>query len=240
MMRILTWLKKGATIQKFAKCLKSRYRPWLFPSEAMLEARNLSCQRGDRVLFSGLNLSLVPGELLQVAGPNGSGKTSLLKILSGITSPIEGDVFWHGESTRKLGEEFRKNLLYLGHQNAVKEELTALENLQITAALEGYSLSESDGLGALDRIGLVGREYLPAKVLSQGQKRRVALARLLLSGATLWILDEPLTALDARAIELIQSRLAEHLSAGGMVILTTHQPIGVPGVTPRKLEMDNA
>lgn len=210
--------------------------------ETMLEARtldahNLACQRGDRVLFSGLSFTLSAGELLQVAGPNGSGKTSLLKILCGISSPVEGEVRWAGENARRQGEAFRENLLYLGHHNAVKEDLTALENLQIAARLAGAPLGEDQALDALDRIGLVGREFLPAKALSQGQKRRVALARLLVSRAPLWILDEPLTALDVKAIDLIQSRLAEHLAAGGMVVLTTHQPIDVPGVTPRRLEM---
>lgn len=208
--------------------------------ELLLEARNLACQRGDRVLFSGLDLTLSSGELLQVSGPNGSGKTSLLKILCGISSPIEGEVRWQGRSARKQGEAFRQNLLYLGHLNAVKEELTALENLRIAAALSGTELDEDAALDALDRIGLLGREYLPAKVLSQGQKRRVTLARLLVSRAPLWILDEPLTALDAKAVGLIQSRLAEHLSAGGMVVLTTHQPLEVAGITPRRLEMSAA
>jgi heme exporter protein A len=146
-------------------------------------------------------------------------------------------VLWQGKNARKQSESFHESLLYLGHQNAVKEELTALENLQIAATLAGKSLTEEQALDALDRIGLLGREYLPAKVLSQGQKRRVTLARLLVSRAPLWILDEPLTALDARAIDLIQSRLAEHLAAQGMVVLTTHQAIDVPGIAPRRLEM---
>lgn len=203
----------------------------------MLEARNLACQRGDRTLFSGLNFTLSSSELLQVAGPNGSGKTSLLKLLCGISSPVEGKILWQGQNARKQGELFRENLLYLGHHNAVKEDLSALENLQIAATLAGEALTEEQALDALDRIGLLGREYLPAKVLSQGQKRRVTLARLLVSRAPLWILDEPLTALDVKAIDLIQARLAEHLAAGGMVVLTTHQPINVPGITPRRLEM---
>lgn len=206
----------------------------------MLEARNLACQRGDRVLFSGLSFTLSPGELLQVAGPNGSGKTSLLKILCGISSPAEGTVHWQGHDARKQGETFREHLLYLGHVNAVKEELTALENLRIASTLSGTTLDEDQALDALDRIGLAGREYLPAKVLSQGQKRRVTLARLLASRAPLWILDEPLTALDAKAIELIQARLAEHLATHGIVVLTTHQPIAVPGITPRRLELGAA
>jgi heme exporter protein A len=172
-----------------------------------------------------------------VVGENGSGKTSLLKILCGISSPVEGEILWQGKNTRKQGETFRENLLYLGHHNAVKDDLSALENLQIAAVLAGEPLTEEQALDALDRIGLLGREYLPAKVLSQGQKRRVTLARLLVSRAPLWILDEPLTALDVKAIDLIQSRLAEHLAARGMVMLTTHQPLDVPGVNPRRLDM---
>lgn len=206
----------------------------------MLEAHDLACQRGDRTLFSGLNFTLGSGELLQVAGPNGSGKTSLLKLLCGISSPAEGEVRWAGENTRRQGELFREKLLYLGHHNAVKGDLTALENLQIAARLAGEPLTEAEALDALDRIGLLGREYLPAKVLSQGQKRRVSLARLLVSRAPLWILDEPLTALDVKAIALIQARLAEHLAGGGMVVLTTHQAIEVPGVAPRRLELGAA
>lgn len=206
----------------------------------MLDAHDLACQRGDRVLFSGLSFTLSCGELLQVAGANGSGKTSLLRILCGLSRPIQGEVRWSGTETRRLGEAFRESLLYLGHHNAVKEELTAVENLQFAATLAGHPLTEGEAQDALDRIGLRGRERLPAKALSQGQKRRVSLARLLLSRAPLWILDEPLTALDVKAIALIQSRLAAHLAGGGMVVLTTHQPIEVPGVIPRRLELGQA
>jgi heme exporter protein A len=205
------------------------------PLIPMLEAANLTCQRGERILFTDLSFTLAPGELLQIAGPNGSGKTSLLKLLCGLSPPLAGAIRWQGESAR--GEDFRRNLLYLGHQNAVKEELTALENLHIASAFAGEPLSATQALTALAHIGLAGREHLPAKVLSQGQKRRVTLARLLVSHAPLWILDEPLTALDGLAVELIQSRLAQHVTQGGMVVLTTHQPLQVPGVTPRRIEL---
>lgn len=202
----------------------------------MLEAAHLTCQRGERTLFTNLSFSLGAGELLQVAGPNGSGKTSLLKLLCGLSPPLAGEIRWQGASAR--GEDFRRQLFYLGHQHAVKEDLSALENLHISAALAGEPLTDAQALDALDRIGLAGRAHLPAKILSQGQKRRVALARLLVSKAPLWILDEPLTALDVSAVDLIQSRLAEHLANQGMVVLTTHQALQVPGVTPRRIELD--
>lgn len=201
----------------------------------MLQAANLTCQRGDRILFSHLDFSAETGELVHVAGPNGSGKTSLLRILCGLSSPIEGSVHWHAHPAR--GEEFHAALLYLGHHNAVKDELSALENLRISFELSGLALDEHQALDALARIGLAGREWLPAKVLSQGQKRRVSLARLLVSRAPLWILDEPLTALDVAAVKLIEARLAEHLNTGGTVIYTTHQPVDVPGHTARRLEL---
>lgn len=201
----------------------------------MLEVAHLTCQRGERTLFTDLSFTLSAGELLQVAGPNGSGKTSLLKLLCGLTPPLEGTIRW--QDTPARGEDFRHNLLYIGHQNAVKEDLTALENLRIATDFAGEPLSDAQALAALARMGLAGREHLPAKVLSQGQKRRVTLARLLVSRAPLWILDEPLTALDVRAVELIQLRLAEHLAQQGMVVLTTHQPLQVPAVTPRRIEL---
>ena len=202
----------------------------------MLEAAHLTCQRGERTLFTNLSFTLGAGELLQIAGPNGSGKTSLLKLLCGLSPPFAGEIRWLGAPAR--GEDFRRQLFYLGHQHAVKEELSALENLQISAELADEALSDVDALDALDRMGLAGREHLPAKVLSQGQKRRVALARLLVSKAPLWILDEPLTALDTAAVDLIQARLAAHLANQGSVVLTTHQALQVPGITPRRIELE--
>ncbi len=202
----------------------------------MLEAAHLTCQRGERTLFTNLSFTLDAGELLQVAGPNGSGKTSLLKLLCGLSPPVAGEIRWQGAPAR--GEDFRRHLFYLGHQHAVKEELSALENLHISTDLAGEPLTDEEALDALERMGLAGREHLPAKVLSQGQKRRVALARLLASKAPLWILDEPLTALDVAAVNLIQSRLAEHLAHQGMVVLTTHQALHVPGVIPRRIDLE--
>ena len=203
----------------------------------MLEVSNLACSRGDHRLFSGLNFQLDLGQIMQVQGVNGSGKTSLLRSLCGFLMPDEGDIVWRGERIRDLDEEYYAELLYLGHLNAIKDELSALENLLISAGLSGVELEGKEAMAALRRMGLRGREMLPTKVLSQGQRRRVALARLLVSDAKLWILDEPLTALDVGAVELIQELIAEHLARQGMVIFTTHQPLHVPGMEMRTLSL---
>jgi len=201
----------------------------------MLEVSNLACTRGDHRLFSGLNFTLNLGQIMQVQGANGSGKTSLLRTLCGFVAPDEGVIAWRGENIHELDEEYFAELLYLGHLNAIKDELSALENLRISAGLSGVELNEKAAIAALRRMGLRGREMLPTKVLSQGQRRRVALARLLVGDAKLWILDEPLTALDVGAVALIQELIAEHLARQGMVIFTTHQPLQVAGTEMRSL-----
>jgi heme exporter protein A len=203
----------------------------------MLEVSNLACTRGDHRLFSGLNFTLNPGQIMQIQGANGSGKTSLLRTLCGFITPDEGDIAWRGESIRELDEDYYAELLYLGHLNAIKDELNALENLHVAAGLSGIELDENEAMIALRRMGLRGREMLPSKVLSQGQRRRVALARLLVSDAKLWILDEPLTALDVGAVALVQELIAEHLAQQGMVIFTTHQPLQVAGMEMRSLSL---
>ena len=203
----------------------------------MLEVSNLACSRGDHRLFSGLSFALHPGQIMQVQGANGSGKTSLLRALCGFLMPDDGDIVWRGESIRDLDEDYHAEMLYLGHLNAIKDELNALENLRISAGISGIELDEKEALSALRRMGLRGREMLPTKVLSQGQRRRVALARLLVNDAKLWILDEPLTALDVGAVHLIQELIAEHLAQQGMVIFTTHQPLQVAGMEMRSLSL---
>lgn len=203
----------------------------------MLEVSNLACSRGDHRLFSGLSFALYPGQIMQVQGANGSGKTSLLRTLCGFMMPDEGAITWCGEDVRDLDEEYYAEMMYLGHLNAIKDELSALENLRISAGLSGVELSEKEAMSVLRRMGLRGRELLPTKVLSQGQRRRVALARLLASDAKLWILDEPLTALDVGAVALIQELIAEHLAQQGMVIFTTHQPLEVAGMEMRSLSL---
>ncbi len=203
----------------------------------MLEICNLACTRGDHQLFSGLNFSLSEGELMQVQGENGKGKTSLLRMLCGFLAPAAGEIRWRGQNISDLDEEYYAEMVYLGHLNAIKDELNALENLHISAGLAGCEVDEKQAIAALRHMGLRGRETLPVKVLSQGQRRRVALARLLVGNAPLWILDEPLTALDVGAVGLMQELIGEHLAKNGMVIFTTHQPLEVAGVETRRLTL---
>ena len=193
----------------------------------MLDACGLACTRGDRRLFSDVNFTLAPGDWLQVEGENGAGKTSLLRMVCGLLHKEAGEIRWNGQSVTEVDDEYRGDLLYLGHAGAIKEELTALENLRIGAALGGRTLDEAAAVAALWRLGLKGREGLAARFLSQGQKRRVALARLLTSKAKLWVLDEPFVALDVRAVDLLCTIIGEHLRAGGMALLTSHQEVNL-------------
>ncbi len=190
-----------------------------------LEAKQLQCVRGDRELFSELSFDLESKQLMMLEGRNGSGKTTLLRTLCGLYSPDEGQVLWNGQSIKKQDEAFRRELLYLGHLNGIKADLTVLENLRINSLLAGDAVSDDTLMKALDTIGLFAFEDFPSSQLSQGQKRRVALARLLVSQASLWVLDEPFVALDVAAVELLQSIIARHVDNGGMVILTTHQEV---------------
>jgi heme exporter protein A len=203
----------------------------------MLEVSNLSCVRGDHRLFAGLSFSLSAGELLQVHGANGSGKTSLLRTLCGLIMPEAGEIRWCGNDISELEEEYCAELVYLGHLNAIKDDLNALENLRINAGLAGYAVDDKQAMAALRRMGLRGKELLPVKVLSQGQRRRLALTRLLVSDAPLWILDEPLAALDAGAVDLMRELIGEHLSNRGMLVFTTHQPLQVAGAEIRSLAL---
>jgi heme exporter protein A len=203
----------------------------------MLEVINLECQRGDCRLFSGLGLTLKQGELLYLQGQNGSGKTTLLRTICGLIQPTEGEVHWDGESIHSLREEFSRDVLYLGHLNGIKDDLTGLENLQISSRLDGVPISSEQAWDALEQMGLKGREDLPVKVLSQGQKRRVALARLLVNRCRLWVLDEPFTALDTAALELLQRVIQGHVESGGMVILTTHQEVSLTSGQVKRLQL---
>jgi heme exporter protein A len=194
----------------------------------MLEGIALECVRGERTLFRGLDFRLDRGALLRVAGENGSGKTSLLRIVCGLAPPAAGELRWLGENIRALREDYWKELVYIGHANALKDDLTAQENLRIGCRLAGLEASPAQTLDALERFGVGRCAKLQARVLSQGQRRRVALARLAVSAALpLWVLDEPFTALDTAAVDNLQSLVGEHLNRGGAVMLTTHQEVGI-------------
>jgi len=191
----------------------------------MLEVVDLECIRGDRRLFSGLGFRLSPGELLHLQGHNGSGKTTLMRMICGLIAPAAGEVRWRGEDIRRQREAFHRELVYAGHKGAIKGDLTGVENLRIACRLAGVNVNEAEAWAALERMGLRGHEDLPARVLSQGQKKRVTLARLLLNGAPLWVLDEPFTALDKAAVAFLEQVIREHLAEGGLVVLTTHQAV---------------
>ncbi len=193
----------------------------------MLEVVNLECIRGDRRLFTGLSFELAAGELLHLHGHNGSGKTTLLRTICGLITPTDGEVRWQGDNVRKLRDDFARELVYIGHKNAIKADLTGTENLRIACQLDGIPVSIKQAWQALEKMGLRGHEDLPVRVLSQGQKKRVALARLLLNRAPLWILDEPFTALDKAAVAFLQTVIQEHVAAGGLVMLTTHQEVAL-------------
>lgn len=194
----------------------------------MLHADNVSCLRGERRLITALSFTVQPGRLLAVTGENGSGKTSLLRMLCGLLPAEQGRILWHDEDIRLCQERYLASLLYLGHLNGVKDDLTPLENVTISARLAGEDISDGKTCEALDAVGLARATHrLPTRVLSQGQKRRVSLARLWLSQRSLWILDEPFAALDASATGLLMQQLRSHLSHGGIVIAATHQEIEV-------------
>lgn len=194
----------------------------------MLEAKNLSCVRDERTLFSGLSFTVKPGDIIQVEGPNGAGKTSLLRILAGLARPEGGEVCWHGKNTLRHRERYYQDLLFLGHQPGIKAQLTPFENLQFYQAVRTTPDRQAIWQ-ALEQVGLVGYEDLPVAQLSAGQQRRVALARLWLSDCPLWILDEPLTAIDKQGVAELISLFEQHTQQGGMVLLTTHQDLA--GVT---------
>jgi heme exporter protein A len=188
----------------------------------VLEGESLECERGGRKLFGPLSLGLAGGELLRIAGPNGSGKTSLLRILCGLLEPSDGEVRWKGEPIRALREDYSRHLVYLGHAPAVKDELTPQENLDITCRLAGLSCQKP---ALQDALRAYAVPDLPSRKLSQGQRRRAALARLVISASVpLWLLDEPFAALDASAAQLTEELMQEHVARGGAVAYTTHQP----------------
>ena len=189
----------------------------------MLELRQLDCVRGGRTVFRGVNVRVGGGQLLRVRGANGAGKSSLLRMVCGLLTPAAGEVHWEGENVALMREELGHQLLYVGHGAAVKDDLSALENLQAACALAGHPCSRPQAQNALSDSGLSGRDRVPVRVLSQGQKRRVALARLALGAdQPLWVLDEPLNALDTVASAWVMARVSSQVARGGVVVLTSH------------------
>ncbi|MEN3260634.1 cytochrome c biogenesis heme-transporting ATPase CcmA [Sodalis endosymbiont of Spalangia cameroni] len=205
----------------------------------MLAIHNLACVRDDRPLFSGLNDEIGPGDWVQIEGANGAGKTSLLRILAGLAPPDDGEIRWRQRPLRQCRSDYYRELLYIGHQAGIKAALTPWENLLFYQGING-ARHDADIGRALEQVGLLGYEDVRAAGLSAGQQRRIALARLWLTPATLWILDEPLTALDLQGAKALTRQFEQHCAAGGMVILTTHQPLPPSACRVRKIALDRA
>ncbi len=195
-------------------------------NKVALAVEGLECVRNDRKLFSNLNFSLESGEALLVEGANGSGKTSLLRILCGLSLPNEGRVLWCGQNIEEERTEYLSELIYIGHHVGIKDDLTALENLRIAEQL-GRPRTNITAADALITMGLAEHAQVACRVMSAGQRRRVALAKLCLLNAHVWILDEPLTALDLATVDLLEHMLVEHLANGGMLVTTTHRGINL-------------
>lgn len=201
----------------------------------MLNIVSISSVRDDRVLFSGLSFSLQAGQVLVIEGRNGSGKTTLLRMLCGLRYPDEGEILWHNSSIERLKNQYYEQFSYLGHLDGVKKELTPVENLRVTAAMTWRSGIDEET--ALARVGLQGFEDVPAQQLSAGQRKRVALARLLISDCPLWILDEAFTALDRDGVKCLETLIEEHINNNGMVIMTSHQDISLPADRLQKVNL---
>lgn len=204
----------------------------------VLDAVALTCIKRDRTLFEGLSFSANAGELVYLRGPNGAGKTSLLRILTGLSAPCGGDVFFNQKNIKTAPSEFNAQLLYLGHKSGINGALSALDNLSFWMAQHGVNQPLETLLSVLATLGLVGLEDVPVRFLSAGQQRRVALSRLWLKKAQVWILDEPFTALDVGGIALLESAFKAHVSHGGIVIATSHQALSSHAGSHRTFDLE--
>jgi len=191
----------------------------------MLEASHLECVRGNRTIFRDVSFAVRPGDCFRLTGRNGSGKTSLLRMLCGLLSPASGTIRWHGAAIHTVREEYLSSIAYVGHRPGIKDEFSAMENLRVASGMRGIEVSRNVAASALERMGLGSRMHLPARFLSEGERRRVAIARLVVGRSSVWLLDEVLTSLDRIAVETIQLLMEDHLAAGGMAIVATHQEL---------------
>ncbi|MCP4075728.1 MAG: cytochrome c biogenesis heme-transporting ATPase CcmA [Gammaproteobacteria bacterium] len=192
----------------------------------LLQTSDLTCVKDDRVLFEDLNLSLTAGQMLLVEGKNGSGKTSLLRILTGLNLPESGDVLWQGEPISEVGPEYYEQVNYVGHHDGIKRDLTCLENLRLVQAMGKPLPIDLDD--ALDKVNLYRFGDNFVATLSAGQKRRLAMARLVVTEARLWIMDEPFTSLDKASMAMFQQMFEQHLNDGGLIVMTSHHDIEMP------------
>jgi heme exporter protein A len=208
----------------------------MLPDGARLEGRAINVWRGDRHILRDVSFSLQGGEFLKLTGPNGVGKTTLIRVVCGLLPAETGAVEWRGKTVDSSNDEYHSEMTYLGHLNSLKADLTARENLRFLAGLR-ETLTDGDIDGALDRVGILSRGDLAARSLSAGQKRRLALARLLLSGAILWILDEPVTNLDVAGVDLVEDLVREHVGRGGLALAAAHQRLLDDEPFLRRLEL---
>ena len=208
----------------------------MLPDGARLEARDINCWRGERHILRDVSFAVSAGEFLKITGPNGVGKTTLLRVVCGLLPAESGVVEWRGRLVTSSNDEYHLDMAYLGHLNSLKADLTARENLRFLSGLR-QSLSGSEIDAALDRVGILSRGDLAARSLSAGQKRRLALARLLLSGALLWILDEPVTNLDVAGVALVEDLVREHVGRGGLALAAAHQRLLDDEPFLRRLEL---
>lgn len=221
-------------MRDFADSLPLLFDP---PTSGPLAARSLACRRGRRFLFRGLDMQLDAGSVTWLRGTNGSGKTSLLRILAGLSEPTEGELLWGGRPLREARIEARQGTVYIGHSNALKDDLSLVEALAFLAALAGIDRPAQRADAALERLGLGQRRHAPVRTLSQGQRRRGALGRLVLDELPrTWLLDEPFDALDSPSMALLGGIIEAHAARGGAVLLTSHQALPTSGAREFDLE----